>query len=180
MSAALRPFFVFKPFSIDTSLALVTPSLDRVMHPRLHVHPRKRRRNKAAAVASVSSKPTLLRKLLAPQLHRESSIALQAVRFIVQSRFFLEDGSSADGEVDGAAAAPQSAPATTASPLAPPTSTAAAGPEPVEASGKTPSVSAPASPRVAAVAAAACAPPVDDKAGAASPTTAAEESSAMQ
>lgn len=37
----------------------------------------------------MSSKPTLLRKLLAPQLHRESSIALQAVRFIVQSNFFL-------------------------------------------------------------------------------------------
>lgn len=33
---------------------------------------------------------TLLRKLLAPQLHRENSIALQAVRFIVNSNFFLE------------------------------------------------------------------------------------------
>lgn len=44
------------------------------------------------------SKQTLLRKLLAPQLHRESNIALQAVRFIVKSNFFLLDTapSSAD------------------------------------------------------------------------------------
>lgn len=36
------------------------------------------------------SKPTLLRKLLTPQLHRENSIALQAMRFIVSSNFFLD------------------------------------------------------------------------------------------
>lgn len=43
---------------------------------------------------NASSNPTLLRKLLAPQLHRESSIALQAVRFIVESNFFLDDPAS--------------------------------------------------------------------------------------
>lgn len=47
----------------------------------------------------MESKPTLLRNLLAPQLHRESSIALQAVRFIVESNFFLDPVSAkADGE----------------------------------------------------------------------------------
>lgn len=47
----------------------------------------------------MESKPTLLRTLLAPQLHRESSIALQAVRFIVESNFFLDPvPAKADGE----------------------------------------------------------------------------------
>lgn len=48
---------------------------------------------------SVASKPTLLRKLLAPQLHRESSIALQAVRFIVESNFFLDPAPSSAAEL---------------------------------------------------------------------------------
>lgn len=73
----------------------------------------------------MSSKPTLLRKLLAPQLHRESSIALQAVRFVVRSNFFLsETEGEGEGESEGAAAngtggeapaALQSTPATPAS-----------------------------------------------------------------
>lgn len=45
---------------------------------------------KNSPYSRVASKPTLLRKLLAPQLHRENSISLQAVRFIVGSNFFLD------------------------------------------------------------------------------------------
>ncbi|CAM9311909.1 unnamed protein product [Discosporangium mesarthrocarpum] len=51
--------------------------------------------------------PTLLRKLLAPQLRRESSIILQAIRYVVSSGFFLETSCAEEGsESLGAAAVP--------------------------------------------------------------------------
>lgn len=138
---------------------LSTPLPPRPSNPRtplrrndVHDDGDESRRNHAAAAASVSSKPTLLRKLLAPQLHRENSIALQAVRFIVQSNFFLDEG----GAASAAAAEPQSTPATAT--VSSPTGAAPAATEAVEASEKTPGVStvvssppAAASPLVAAV-----------------------------